>query len=221
MRFFLFLLSLFALGCSSNNDSYTEINVQNIRISYFKKYIKDDEAKMTAIILKNELKLNDDKRIYYFGIVGGVNGFTVCQYMRTIAKDRDDNENFYKKIARKLSSEVFYGSPVDYTLCDQDGKKVITFGFSPQLPELPIEVFTRNSVGGGGLVCQFKNITNKHLILIVNVSNKTLNTKKSFIVTVSPNSFVEHGWAEGWNYVSGDRIELTNADYETKVVYAK
>lgn len=221
MRSILAVLPLLVFGCSSINDSYTEIIVQNVRISYFKKYVKDDEAKKTALILKNLLELNDEGKIYNFGIIGDIDGFSITQQMRLIAKDRDGVDIFYRKIGQKISSDVFNGAPVDYCLCDQDWKKLVTIKFAPVLPELPIEVYTRNSVGGGGLVCQFKNMTTKHLVLNVNVSNKTLNTKKSFSLIVTPNSFVEHGWAEGWNYVSGDRIELANSDYEKKVVFIK
>lgn len=219
MRSILFFLPMLIFGCSSNRDGYTEIIVQNIRISYFKKYVKDDEAKNAAYILKKELNLNDEG-IYGFGIIGDVDGFSIIDYRRVISKDRD-GDIFYNKIGQVLSRDAFAGAPVDYCLCNIDSGKKVTIKFEPVLPELPIEVYTRTSVGGGGLVCQFKNLTSKHLVLNVNAFNKTLNTKKNFSLIITPNSIVEHGWAEGWNYVSGDKVELSNADYKKKVVFIK
>lgn len=83
------------------------------------------------------------------------------------------------------------------------------------LPDLPISVSTRSSIGGGGLVCIFRNNADNPILVKITAYNKTLNKVKEFVITIPAQSSFEHGWAEGWNYVLGDKITINHADYKS------
>ena len=132
-----------------------------------------------------------------------------------------EKNQFYRKLGQIISNEVFNDAPVEINLCGDDWKVLKNIPFKPIMPDLPVVVLTRQSIGGGGLVVQYKNKSDKFLPLVIVVSNKTTNATKRFTVNVPPHSFQEHGWAEGWNYLSGDQIEISNDEFESKTIIIK
>ena len=86
--------------------------------------------------------------------------------------------------------------------------------YSPPKPALPIGVTFRPSVGGGSLVAQYRNRSDKYLSIAVTLRNATLDQRKDLTLNLAPGRVVEHGWAEGWTYMSGEVIWVYHADYE-------
>jgi hypothetical protein len=82
------------------------------------------------------------------------------------------------------------------------------------LPPLPVAVEYRRALLGPGLVLHVVNNSNRYLSLAATLSNPTLNQQRSYRLNVRPNSFVEVGHREGWTLESGDKIRLTQSDYQ-------
>ncbi len=80
-------------------------------------------------------------------------------------------------------------------------------------PELPVTVTYRPSALGKGYVINLHNTSNKFLTVIVTIHNPTLQTGKAGHEDLRPFHGLEIGWAQGWEFTSGDLIEVRNADY--------
>lgn len=94
---------------------------------------------------------------------------------------------------------------------------ILGFGFylSEQKPDLPIVVKYRESMLGKGYVVQFHNKSEKHLKLKVKFSNSTTGQIKEDVIDLKPKNFDEIGWAEGWQFASGEYINVYHADYRS------
>jgi hypothetical protein len=73
----------------------------------------------------------------------------------------------------------------------------------------------RPSVGGSSLVAQYRNTSDKYLTVRVQLRNRTVGDYKEVKLSIAPNATTEHGWLQGWEYRSGERITIVNAEYET------
>jgi hypothetical protein len=82
------------------------------------------------------------------------------------------------------------------------------------MPPLPVAVEYRRALLGPGLVLHVVNHSTRFLSLAATLTNPTLNTQQSYRLDVRPNGFVEVGHREGWTLESGDKIRLTQADYQ-------
>jgi hypothetical protein len=119
---------------------------------------------------------------------------------------------------RKLGeavSAVFKGAPVDVHLCDGKFITLRVVDFEPIRPDLPVKVFFRSSVGGTSLVARYTNTSDKYLTIRVQLQNRTVGDYKEVTLNIAPNATTEHGWLQGWDYRSGERITIKNAEYET------
>lgn len=87
------------------------------------------------------------------------------------------------------------------------------------LPPLPVDVGYREALLGKGLVLEVKNLSNRTLTILAKLSNSTLQSEKRFNLTISPDETSEIGHLEGWVLVSGDQVELSNAEYKTLQTY--
>jgi hypothetical protein len=81
-------------------------------------------------------------------------------------------------------------------------------------PEMPIELTYREAMLGPGLVVIFKNISDRHLSVVANFKNPTLNMSEAFRLDLSPNQIKEVGHAEGWAFASGDLIKVEHNEYK-------
>jgi|TARA_B110000503_G_scaffold119654_1_gene181618 hypothetical protein len=90
------------------------------------------------------------------------------------------------------------------------------FGYhqSVQKPELPITLKYRDSVFGKGYVAQFHNTSERHLKIKVTISSETTGEEKEGILDIAPTSIKEIGWAEGWQFSSGESVKVFNAAYK-------
>lgn len=93
---------------------------------------------------------------------------------------------------------------------------VVGFGYyqSVQKPDLPISVKYRESILSKGYVTQFHNNSDKHLKVKITIASETTGKTKQGVLEIAPKSFKEIGWAEGWQFASGESIEVFNAAYK-------
>jgi flagellar basal body-associated protein FliL len=80
-------------------------------------------------------------------------------------------------------------------------------------PALPVVVDFRASVLGKGLVAVINNASDRYLTLVLAVRNPTLSTAKRFKLELNPKSSIDFGHLEGWQFASGDEVELFNDDF--------
>jgi hypothetical protein len=138
--------------------------------------------------------------------------------VRCVVRAGVENEpqaGLWRKLADAISKECFRSSPVDMHLCDEHLKTLKVIPFQPLKPELPITVTFRRSIGRGSLVAQYYNPSGKYLTVSATLRNATLGQSREITLNIGPSRTVEHGWAEGWSYRSGETIDLYHADYES------
>jgi hypothetical protein len=122
------------------------------------------------------------------------------------------------RAVRKLGeavSTVFKGAPVDVHLCDGKFVTLRIVEFEPIRPDLPVKLSFRSSIGGTGLVARYTNNSDKYLTVRVQLQNRTVGDYKEVTLNIAPNATTEHGWAQGWDYRSGELVTIRNAGYET------
>lgn len=80
-------------------------------------------------------------------------------------------------------------------------------------PDLPIRVTYRNAFTGPGLVAVFHNDSNQMVEVVASFSSAGVNATQSWRLVLSPNSRQDFGYREGWAFVPGQHIRLTNTAY--------
>jgi ribosomal protein L10 len=80
-------------------------------------------------------------------------------------------------------------------------------------PEMPVSVSFRNALVGKSLVAQIHNNSNATMKIVVEVSSPTTGETKKAEFVIGGKEMKEFGWAEGWQFVSGESIRIHNADY--------
>jgi hypothetical protein len=83
-----------------------------------------------------------------------------------------------------------------------------------QPPPLPIVVMYRPAYPNNSLVAQFINPTNKYLAVSATFSNATLHESRTTVLNIGPAQGVEVGQQQGWQFMSGERIELSVSGYK-------
>ena len=82
-------------------------------------------------------------------------------------------------------------------------------------PALPVVVGFRSSLLGRGLVAVIENTSDRYLTVVLAVRNPTLSTARRFKLELEPKSTLEFGHLEGWQFTSGDELELFNDEFGT------
>lgn len=81
-------------------------------------------------------------------------------------------------------------------------------------PDLPLEVSFRKSFWGRGLVARFRNNSAHSLTLILAIRNPTLSRAGRFQLNVGPQDSEEFSYSEGWEFASGDELNVYNNGYK-------
>lgn len=82
-------------------------------------------------------------------------------------------------------------------------------------PALPVVVNFRSSMLGKGLVAVIENTSDRYLTVVLSVRNPTLSTARRFKLDLEPQSRIDFGHLEGWQFVSGDELALFNDEFGT------
>jgi hypothetical protein len=98
------------------------------------------------------------------------------------------------------------------------GTKVTDTAMNPaeSLHEIPISLNYVEARTGRGYVVQFHNQSQKHLAVMVELKNKTVNQRKSGPLQFAPGQLVEIGGTPDWTFVSGETVTLKLDGYRTK-----
>ena len=80
-------------------------------------------------------------------------------------------------------------------------------------PALPVVINFRSSMLGKGLVAVIENTSDRYLTVILAVRNPTLSTARRFTLNLGPRSTTDFGHLEGWQFASGDEVELFNDEF--------
>jgi hypothetical protein len=200
-------------GCGGTESLGTRIPFQKGEL-YYTSLVTPDEATAVGKILVKEGYLNDKKP----ATIQFTKGNRVYQVRLVVRVGVEDDENCtmpFRKLGLLISRDALESAPVEIHLCDEHLKTVKVIPCSPMKPELPVIVTFRNSIGGSSLVAQYRNTSGRHLTVSLSLRNPTLKEYKNVALDIRPYGTTEHGWAEGWKYVSGEVITIIHADYET------
>jgi hypothetical protein len=83
-------------------------------------------------------------------------------------------------------------------------------------PPLPVEVDWRSSYLGEGLVLVLTNKSERHLTILLDVTNPTTAASSQFELHLRPMMTDEFGWLEGWRFTSGDRVRIQSSGYSSR-----
>lgn len=83
-----------------------------------------------------------------------------------------------------------------------------------ELPKLPISSNYYENRRGRGYVVQVHNQFQKHLAVLVELENPTLEQEHEGSLQLGPGEMREIGEAQGWTFVSGETIRVKQDGYE-------
>lgn len=86
-----------------------------------------------------------------------------------------------------------------------------------QQPEVEVRVSFRKALLSSGNVAGLKNTSGITIAVIAEVSRPSSGSKRTYEFTLDPNQTAEIGEREGWAFVSGDKIEISQAQHKTLV----
>jgi hypothetical protein len=78
---------------------------------------------------------------------------------------------------------------------------------------LPISLTFHENRKGRGYIVQVHNTSQKHLAVLVELENPTLDQDVSAPVQLAPGELREIGQAQGWTFVSGETITVRQEGY--------
>jgi hypothetical protein len=84
---------------------------------------------------------------------------------------------------------------------------------NPNKPEMPVSASFRDARIGNSMVAQIHNNAGKTLKVLVEASSETTGRTKAAEFVIGGKEMVNFGWAEGWQFVSGEHIRIHDADY--------
>ena len=82
-------------------------------------------------------------------------------------------------------------------------------------PPLPVSIGFRQAMMGPGLVAQFRNNSDTMLEVRATFRSTDTNMANTFDLVLPAHGMREFGWAEGWQFVPGQTIELMNNRFRT------
>lgn len=78
---------------------------------------------------------------------------------------------------------------------------------------LPVVINFRSSMLGKGLVAVIENTSDRYLTVILSVRNPTLSVAKRFKLNLDPQSSIDFGHLEGWQFAAGDEVGVFNDEF--------
>lgn len=84
------------------------------------------------------------------------------------------------------------------------------------LPEVAVTVGFRTALLGSGLVARVSNVSGESIPLSLEAKRPLSNQSRVFDVVVDNGGFVEIGHREGWSFVNGDTITVSQPGHKAK-----
>jgi hypothetical protein len=82
-------------------------------------------------------------------------------------------------------------------------------------PTLPVSVSYRQAILGPGLVARFTNESSESLELRVRADSPATNFYHAWYLVIPPGRTREIGPLEGWSFLDGQRLELSNVNFRS------
>lgn len=79
--------------------------------------------------------------------------------------------------------------------------------------ESPITIMHRESAVGRGKVVVITNPSGQKVAIDVLISSSETDQEATLKYTLNPRTFAEIGWAQGWQFVSGEEIIVSSNKY--------
>jgi len=78
--------------------------------------------------------------------------------------------------------------------------------------QIPVSVTFRHAIADNSLVAQIHNNSGSTMKILVVIQGQMGESKQAELV-VSPDQPAEIGWAQGWRFVSGEKLRIHNQQY--------
>jgi hypothetical protein len=91
-------------------------------------------------------------------------------------------------------------------------------GCSANQPEVSVTVTFRKALFGSGSVAAITNISTESIPVAVISSRPSMNQQQRFDLVIDPNRFKEIGDREGWAFIPGDVIKISQPDHKPRAV---
>lgn len=82
-------------------------------------------------------------------------------------------------------------------------------------PEVEIQVSFRKALLSSGNVAGLKNTAANTVAITAEIERPSSGAKRSYDLTLDPNQTTEIGEQEGWAFIAGDTIKVSQSDHKT------
>lgn len=79
--------------------------------------------------------------------------------------------------------------------------------------DLPVSVSFRKAAVGSSIVAQIHNNSDATIKVLVEARSPTTGEAKKAEFVIGAKKMREFGWAQGWQFVSGESLRIHEADY--------
>lgn len=85
-------------------------------------------------------------------------------------------------------------------------------------PDLPVAVTFRKALLGSGLVATFRNTSQRVVEVRASFESPSTGASKSAAFAIDPGIGVQVGYAQGWTFAPGQKVELSNPAFRPVVL---
>lgn len=96
------------------------------------------------------------------------------------------------------------------------GLAIVGHSVEQSKPQLPVAVSYRQALLGDGLVARFTNRSPGTLELRVQADSPATHFYHDWYLVIPSGGTREVGWLQGWDFLPGQQIELSNANFRPK-----
>ena len=84
-----------------------------------------------------------------------------------------------------------------------------------QQPEVDVQISFRKALMSSGNVVGVKNTAGNAIAITAEVSRPSSGAKRTFELTIDPGQTTEIGEREGWAFISGDKIQISQSEHKS------
>jgi hypothetical protein len=121
----------------------------------------------------------------------------------------------YQRLVNDANKQVAEANTKIQQLADEANTKIQL----ANQPEIPVRVSFRKALLSSGNVASFNNISGQIIAVAINVSRAS-GQGNSFEMTLDPGMTKEIGEREGWAFIAGDTITVTQPEHKSKMFQA-
>lgn len=122
----------------------------------------------------------------------------------------------YDQLATDANRKIAEANSSLRQLADEANKKIQI----ANQPEIPVRVTFRKALFSSGNVASFANISGQIIAITGNIERPSSGQSHSFELTIDRGQTKEIGEREGWAFVPGDTITLSQPDHKSLAIRA-